>query len=239
MPSTGRTFSRSPDFLRRWNYTARAGVARQIINEVAFGEFDAGREHGRYQPVMNRGQRPMQQLSRRILARVDQKREYPKAFVDAVTEAGYLAALVLEQYGGAGLGILEGSVILEEINRSGGHSGACHAQMYTMGTLLRAWVGRAEEPLPADDSLRRTSTPILWSYRAEYWIRYHEAHDDGSPQRRPLCGQWAEGIYFARRAIRFDVASQARTTPLDRSRQEITGDYLFFWWTCARPLAMA
>jgi acyl-CoA dehydrogenase len=68
---------------------------------------------------------------------VDQKREYPKAFVESVTEAGYLAALVPEQYGGSGLGILEGSVILEEINRSGGHSGACHAQMYTMGTLLR------------------------------------------------------------------------------------------------------
>ena len=68
---------------------------------------------------------------------MDQKREYPKAFVDTVTEAGYLAALVPEQYGGSGLGILEGSVILEEINRSGGHSGACHAQMYTMGTLLR------------------------------------------------------------------------------------------------------
>jgi acyl-CoA dehydrogenase len=68
---------------------------------------------------------------------VDQTREYPKAFVDTVTEAGYLAALIPEQYGGSGLGILEGSVILEEINRSGGHSGACHAQMYTMGTLLR------------------------------------------------------------------------------------------------------
>ena len=74
---------------------------------------------------------------------VDQKREYPKAFVDAVTEAGYLAALIPEQYGGSGLGILEASVILEEINRSGGHSGACHAQMYTMGTLLRH--GSAEQ----------------------------------------------------------------------------------------------
>lgn len=68
---------------------------------------------------------------------VDQKREYPKDFVDAITHAGYLAALIPEEYGGAALGILEASVILEEINRSGGHSGACHAQMYTMGTLLR------------------------------------------------------------------------------------------------------
>ena len=67
----------------------------------------------------------------------DRKDEYPKAFVDALTEAGYLAALIPEEYGGAGLGITEASVILEEINRSGGNSGACHAQMYIMGTLLR------------------------------------------------------------------------------------------------------
>lgn len=68
---------------------------------------------------------------------VDQKKEYPQAFVNAVTEAGYLAALIPEEYGGSGLGVTEASVILEEINRSGGHSGACHAQMYTMGTVLR------------------------------------------------------------------------------------------------------
>src|ERR1017187_3847727 len=67
----------------------------------------------------------------------DEKQAYPKAFVDALTEAGYLAALIPEEYGGSGLGILEASVILEEINRSGGNSGACHAQMYIMGSLLR------------------------------------------------------------------------------------------------------
>ena len=71
------------------------------------------------------------------MERVDQKKEYPQAFVNAVTEAGYLAALIPEEYGGSGLGVTEASVILEEINRSGGHSGACHAQMYTMGTVLR------------------------------------------------------------------------------------------------------
>lgn len=62
---------------------------------------------------------------------------YPTEFVAAITEAGFLGALIPEQYGGAGLGILEASVILEEINRSGGNAGACHAQMYTMGTILR------------------------------------------------------------------------------------------------------
>jgi acyl-CoA dehydrogenase len=68
---------------------------------------------------------------------VDKKEQYPQAFIDAVTASGYLAALIPEEYGGAGLGITEASIILEEINRSGGNSGACHAQMYIMGTLLR------------------------------------------------------------------------------------------------------
>jgi len=68
---------------------------------------------------------------------LDAARAYPDAFVRALTDAGYLAALIPEEYGGAGLGVMEASVILEEINRSGGNAGACHAQMYTMGTLLR------------------------------------------------------------------------------------------------------
>jgi len=68
---------------------------------------------------------------------VDKKELYPQDFVNALTASGYLAALIPEQYGGAGLGITEAGIILEEINRSGGNSGACHAQMYTMGTLLR------------------------------------------------------------------------------------------------------
>ena len=68
---------------------------------------------------------------------LDQKREYPETFVDELTRAGYLAALIPPEYGGAGLGLLEAGLILEEINRSGGNAGACHAQMYIMGTLLR------------------------------------------------------------------------------------------------------
>ena len=68
---------------------------------------------------------------------LDAARAYPDAFVKALSEAGYLAALIPEEYGGAGLGIDEAAVILEEINRSGANSGACHAQMYTMGTLLK------------------------------------------------------------------------------------------------------
>src|SRR5436853_516762 len=68
---------------------------------------------------------------------LDRERAYPDAFVRALTDAGYLAALIPEEYGGSGLGITEAAIILEEINRSGGNAAACHAQMYTMGTLLR------------------------------------------------------------------------------------------------------
>ncbi|SBT09865.1 Acyl-CoA dehydrogenase [Candidatus Propionivibrio aalborgensis] len=68
---------------------------------------------------------------------IDRERSYPEAFVDALTRAGWLAALIPQEYGGSGLGLTEASVILEEINRCGGNSGACHGQMYNMGTLLR------------------------------------------------------------------------------------------------------
>lgn len=68
---------------------------------------------------------------------IDAQRAYPEAFVDALTQAGWLAALIPQAYGGSGLGLAEASVIMEEINRSGGNSGACHGQMYNMGTLLR------------------------------------------------------------------------------------------------------
>jgi acyl-CoA dehydrogenase len=86
---------------------------RQAIRELC-GEFD-----GKYwQDVEARG-------------------GYPELFVKALTDAGWLAALIPEQYGGGGLSLTEASVILEEINRSGANSGACHAQMYIMGTLLR------------------------------------------------------------------------------------------------------
>src|SRR5215472_9685919 len=68
---------------------------------------------------------------------MDEHHTYPDAFVRAMTEAGYLAVLIPEVYGGSGLGIKEASIVLEEINRSGGNAAVCHAQMYIMGTLLR------------------------------------------------------------------------------------------------------
>jgi len=69
--------------------------------------------------------------------KIDEARGYPAEFVDALTQAGWMAALIPQAYGGSGLGLTEASVIMEEINRCGGNSGACHGQMYNMGTLLR------------------------------------------------------------------------------------------------------
>ncbi|QDF98129.1 acyl-CoA dehydrogenase [Azoarcus sp. DD4] len=69
--------------------------------------------------------------------RIDEQRAYPEAFVDALIGAGWLSAMIPEEYGGSGLGLTAASVIMEEINRNGGNAGAVHGQMYNMGTLLR------------------------------------------------------------------------------------------------------
>ena len=94
---------------------------------------------------------------------IDEARGYPEAFVDALTNAGWLAALIPQDYGGSGLGLTEASVIMEEINRAGGNSGACHGQMYNMGTLLRH--GSTEQkqrylPQIASGSLRLQSMGV-------------------------------------------------------------------------------
>ncbi|MBN8450913.1 MAG: acyl-CoA/acyl-ACP dehydrogenase [Candidatus Accumulibacter sp.] len=82
--------------------------------------------------------------------RIDAQRAYPEAFVDALLGAGWLAAMIPEEYGGSGLGLTAASVIMEEINRSGGNSAAVHGQMYNMGTLLRnGSQAQKEKYLPA------------------------------------------------------------------------------------------
>src|SRR5690348_10845898 len=67
----------------------------------------------------------------------DERKAYPEEFVRAMSEAGWLGVLIPEEYGGGGMGVTEAAIVLEEINRSGGSGAACHAQMYTMGALLR------------------------------------------------------------------------------------------------------
>lgn len=77
------------------------------------------------------------QFSDEYHRKIDEQKGYPEEFVDALTQAGWLAAMIPEEYGGSGLGLAEATIVMEEINRSGGNAGACHGQMYNMGTLLR------------------------------------------------------------------------------------------------------
>src|SRR3954447_26281428 len=94
---------------------------------------------------------------------VDERRAYPEKFVDALMEAGWLAAMIPQEYGGSGLGLTAASVIMEEIKRSGGNSGAVHGQMYNMGTLLRNGSRAQKEkylPLIAAGKLRIQSMGV-------------------------------------------------------------------------------
>jgi acyl-CoA dehydrogenase len=103
------------------------------------------REAGRSVPVNEENHEDLRRAVRGVCAdfpgeywrALDEKREYPEAFVRAMSESGYLGALIPEEYGGMGLGLRAACVILEEVNKSGANAGPAHAQMYTMGTLLR------------------------------------------------------------------------------------------------------
>ena len=94
-------------------------------------------ESVRYQDIRDGVRTLCEQYPDEYHRRIDAQRAYPEEFVKALTDAGWMAAMIPQEYGGSGLGLTEGSVIMEEINRSGGNAGACHGQMYNMGTLLR------------------------------------------------------------------------------------------------------
>jgi acyl-CoA dehydrogenase len=91
----------------------------------------------RYQEIRNAMRELCAQYPDEYHRKIDYQRAYPEEFIDALTKAGWLAAMIPQDYGGSGLGLTEASVIMEEINLSGGNAGACHGQMYNMGTLLR------------------------------------------------------------------------------------------------------
>ena len=157
---------------------------------------------------------------------VDAERGYPEAFVTALTRAGWLAALIPQEYGGSGLGVCEASVIMEEINRAGGNAGACHGQMYNMGTLLRH--GSADQkakylPKIARGELRLqsmgvteptagTDTTALKTFAARKGDRY------------VVNGQkvWISRVQHSDLMILL-----ARTTPLAESRKKSEGMSIF------------
>lgn len=135
--------------------------------------------------------------------KIDEERGYPDAFVRALTEAGWLAALIPQEYGGSGLGLTEASVIMEEINRSGGNSGACHGQMYNMGTLLRhGSEAQKREYLPriAAGELRLQSMGVTEPTTGTDTTKIKTT----AAPRRPLCHQRPEGLDLAGAAFRPD-----------------------------------
>ena len=94
--------------------------------------------HARNHPELRDGVRAVvSRFDSRYWQEIDEARAFPEAFVAALTEAGWLSALIPEEYGGSNLSLAEASVVMEEINRAGGNSGACHGQMYVMGCVVR------------------------------------------------------------------------------------------------------
>lgn len=158
--------------------------------------------------------------------KVDERRGYPEEFVDALTKAGWMAALIPEEFGGSGLGLVEASVIMEEINRSGGNSGACHGQLYNMGTLLRH--GSPEQkrhylPKIASGELRLQSMGVTEPTTGTDTTKIKTTavrHGD----RYIINGQkvWISRIQHSDLMILL-----ARTTPLDQVRKKSEGMSIF------------
>lgn len=158
--------------------------------------------------------------------KLDDERGYPEEFVAALTEAGWLAALIPEQYGGAGLGVAEASVILEQINRCGGNAGACHAQMYTMGTMLRHGSDEQKErflPAIANGELRMQAFGVTEPNTGSDTTRLKT--------RAELKGDHyeinGEKVWTSRVQHSDLMLLLARTTPLDQVKKKSEGLSVF------------
>jgi acyl-CoA dehydrogenase len=154
--------------------------------------------------------------------KVDEARGYPEEFVDALTKAGWMAALIPQEYGGSGLSMAEASVIMEEINRSGGNSGACHGQMYVMNAIVRSGSQEQKEkflPKIATGELRIQSMgvtePTTGSDTTK--LKTSAVKKDG---RWVINGQkvWISRIQHSDLMILL-----ARTTPIDQVKKRSEG----------------
>ena len=158
--------------------------------------------------------------------RLDGERGYPVEFVEAMTAAGFLAALIPEEYGGGGASIAEASVILEEVNRSGGNAGVCHAQMYIMGALVRH--GSAEQrerwlPPLSEGQLRLQAFGVTEPTAGSDTTRIQTRADrDGDAY--VITGQ---KIWTSRAEYSDLMLLLARTTPLEAVTKRTEGLSLF------------
>ncbi|ACL61546.1 acyl-CoA dehydrogenase family protein [Methylobacterium nodulans] len=183
-------------------------------------------DHGQHQDIRDAVRALCAEFPPEYHRRIDEARGYPEAFVDALTKAGWMAALIPEEYGGSGLGLTEASVIMEEINRSGGNSGACHGQMYNMNTLVRH--GSEEQrqkylPRIAAGELRLQSMGVTEPTAGTDTTRIKTtALRKGD--RYVINGQkvWISRIQHSDLMILL-----ARTTPLDQVRKKSEGMSIF------------
>ena len=141
--------------------------------------------------------------------KLERNDEYADDFVNELSAAGYLGALIPEEYGGAGLPLRAGCVILEEIHASGCSAAACHAQMYMMGTLLRHGSEEQKRRYLPEDRHRRNPLSGVRRDRADHRLRHHPAQNAGRPRRRPLRRQRPEDLDLAGPQIRPDATAGA------------------------------
>ena len=159
---------------------------------------------------------------------LDRERAYPKEFVAALTEAGYLAALIPEEYGGSGLSLRAAAAILEEVHAAGCNGAACHAQMYTMGTILRHGSGRAEAELSAQDRQRRTAAAGLRRDRTD--LRHRHTLSLRTTARREGNDHYVingQKIWTSRAEHSDLMLLLARTTPKEEAKKRTDGLSVF------------
>ena len=151
---------------------------------------------------------------------------YPEAFVDAMIEAGWLAALIPEAYGGSGLSLMDACTILEEVNRNGGNSASCHAQMYTMASILRhGSEAQKRKTLPriADGSLRLQAFGVTEPDAGSNTLRIKTF-------ARKVAGGYVingQKIWTSRYSHSHMYLLIARTTPFEESAKKTDGLSLF------------
>jgi len=160
--------------------------------------------HDQYQDIRDAVRDLCAQFPDEYHRKVDEQRGYPEAFVDALTKAGWMAALIPQEFGGSGLTMAEASVIMEEINRSGGNSGACHGQMYVMNSIVRGGSEAQKEkflPKIATGELRIQSMGVTEPTTGSDTTKLKTTCAE---ERWPLGHQRAEGLDLAHTAQRFD-----------------------------------
>lgn len=180
----------------------------------------------KYQDIRDAVRDLCSQFPAEYFRKIDDERGYPTEFVKALTDAGWLAALIPQEYGGSGLGLTEASVIMEEINRSGGNSGVCHGQMYNMGTLLRHGSEKQKDyylPKIASGELRLQSMAVTEPTTGTDTTKL-KTTAVRKGDRYVVNGQkvWISRIHHSDLMILL-----ARTTPLDEVKKKTEGMSIF------------